>query len=85
MAEAILSPSRRRLKKRASERSSGIWRLKPSAGMPSGNRNHSSADMTMTEDAKTEENTAGSPLRCVHRSAQQGCGLQGVEHFPAKN
>ena len=29
--------------------------------MPSGGRSHNTEAMTMTEDAKTEENTAGSP------------------------
>ena len=34
---------------------------KPSAGMPSGGRSPGTAAMTMTEDAKIEKYTAGSP------------------------
>ncbi len=34
--------------------------------------------MTMTEDAKTEEEHRRAPLRCIHRNALQVCGLQGV-------
>lgn len=47
--------------KRVSARNSGIWRRKPSAGMMHGGRNPGTAAMTTTEDAKTEENTAGGP------------------------
>ena len=57
----ICSPSRHRLKRRAYERSSGIWRQKPSTGTTHGGSRHDLAAMTMTEDAKTEENTAGGP------------------------
>ena len=53
------SPSRNRLKRRASERSSGIWRRRPNAGMTHGGSRHDPAAMIMTEDAKTEEYTAG--------------------------
>ena len=34
------SPSRNRLKRRASERSSGIWRRRPNAGMTHGGSKH---------------------------------------------
>ena len=54
------SPSRHRLKKRASERSSGKWMQRPSAGtMLGGSSRHTPAATIMTEDANTEENTAG--------------------------
>ncbi len=53
------SPSRDRLKKRAFERSSGIWKRRPSAGMTHGCSRPALAAMIMTEDAKTEEYTAG--------------------------
>ena len=55
------SPSRRRLKKRASERSSKIWRQRPSGGTIQGGSRPALAATIMTEDAKTEENTAGGP------------------------
>lgn len=55
------SPSRNRLKRRASERSSGIWRRRPNAGMTHGGSKHDPAATIMTEDAKTEKYTAGSP------------------------
>ena len=55
------SPSRNRLKRRASERSSGIWRRRPNAGMMHGGSKHDPAATIMTEDAKTEKYTAGSP------------------------
>ena len=45
----------------AAARSSGIWRQRPSDGMLSGGRSPGTAAVTMTEDAKTEENTAGAP------------------------
>ena len=55
------SPSRNRLKRRASERSSGIWKRRLSAETMHGGRNPGTAAMAMTEDAKTEKYTAGSP------------------------
>ena len=55
------SPSRRRLKKRASERSSGIWRRRSNAGTTHGCSRHALAATIMTEDAKTEKYTARSP------------------------
>ncbi len=54
-------PSRRRLKWRAYERSSGIWKRRPSAGTTHDGSRPDLAATIMTEDAKTEENTAGSP------------------------
>ena len=54
------SPSRRRLKKRASERSSGIWRRRPNAGTTHGGSRHALTATIMTENAKTEKYTAGS-------------------------
>ena len=65
------SPSRHRLKKRASERSSGKWMRRPSDGTTPGGNRPALTPMIMTEDAKTEKYTAGAPLRCVHRNALQ--------------
>ena len=48
-----------RLKRRASERSSGKCRQRLSAGIPSPDRSPSA--VTLTWNAKTEKNTAGSP------------------------
>ena len=39
----------------------GTWRQKPSAGTTHGGSRPDLAATIMTEDAKTEENTAGSP------------------------
>lgn len=47
------SPSRNRLKRRASERSSGIWRRRPNAGMTHGGSKHDPAATIMTEDASS--------------------------------
>ena len=55
------NPSRHRLKKRASERSFGIWKRRPSAGTTQGGNRHDLAATIMTEDAKTEKHTAGAP------------------------
>ena len=60
-ATAGSSPSRPRLKRRASERSSGIWRQRPNAGTTHGGCRHDPAATIMTKDAKTEKYTAGSP------------------------
>ena len=46
--------------------------------MPSGGRSPDTAVMTMTEDAKTEENTAGSPCGAYIEQALQVCDLQGI-------
>lgn len=72
------SPSRNRLKKRASERNSGIWRRRQSAGMPSDGRSPGTSATIMTEDAKTEKYTAGSPCGAYIESPCKFSGLQGV-------
>ncbi len=46
-------------KRRASERSSGVWRRRPSDGTMHGGRSPDTAAMTMTEVAKTEKHTEG--------------------------
>ena len=55
------SPSRHRLKKRASERNSGIWKRRPSAGTMLGGSRHGLAAIIMTEDAKTENTPQEAP------------------------
>ena len=49
------------MKRGAFGRGSGIWRQRPSAGMTHGGSRHAPAAAIMTEDAKTEAYTAGSP------------------------
>jgi len=49
------------MKRGASGRDFGIWRRRPSAGTMQGGSRPDLAAMIMTEDAKTEKFTAGSP------------------------
>lgn len=52
---------RSRCRRRASERSSGTWKRRPSGGMMQGGSRPDFAATIMTEDAKTGKHTAGSP------------------------
>ena len=53
------SPSRHRLKRRASARNSGTWRRRPSAGTTHSGSRPDLAATIMTENAKTNKHTAG--------------------------
>ena len=71
MAKTKPDQSRNRPKERASERSSGIWRRKPSGGTRQGGSRPDLAATIMTEDAKTEKHTVGEPYGAYIKTALQ--------------
>ena len=54
-------PQQKPPERRASERSSGIWRRRPNAGMTHGGSNTTPQPRFMTEDAKTENTPQEAP------------------------